>query len=131
MNAPASEKIKIALIDPDPAAVARIKEMAAASSLPAVVSDVMSGETPELKDADLIVISLASFDETSREAVVRVRSGFPAAPLIVLSGPGGSTWTGEVLGLGAQHVLDKGALTPEKLSSTIRYYARYARRTGP
>lgn len=128
MDAPPDDKIRVALIEPEPRVAQRIKELVSAGSLPVVVSDAISAERPELERADIFLISLGGLDAPERETVARMHAGFPRTPLIVL-GLGASVWAGEALRLGAQHVLEKQGLTAEKLSSTIRYYARYAR--GP
>lgn len=123
MDVPSEEKIRIALVETPAYEATRIGELVSAGSLSTVVS--------ELADAAIILLGLGRLDAPEKEALARVRAGFPHTPVIVLAGTEDTSWTGEALSLGVQHVLDKGRQTPEKLASTIRYYVRYGRRLGP
>lgn len=130
MPAP-DEKIRVALIQPEALEVARIKELVKAGSLSVELADVIASERPDLGEAQLILIGLGRLDGPERETLERVHAGYPQIPMIVLAEADNTDWTAEALSLGAQHVLDKSRQTPEKLSSTIRYYVRYGRRAGP
>ncbi len=128
---PADEKIRIALIQPEAAEVARIKDLVKAGSLSVDLADVIASERPDLGGAQIILVGVGRLEAPERETLERVHAGYPHIPMIVLADGDGADWTGEALSLGAQHVLDKSRQTPEKLSSTIRYYVRYGRRAGP
>ncbi|MEQ1919397.1 MAG: hypothetical protein ABL955_09370 [Elusimicrobiota bacterium] len=117
--------IKIALIEPDAKDSARIKELVKTGSVPAEVADAMTSASPDLAKAEIILLSLHRLDATGKELLARLHAGFPETPLVVLSGSDAAAWASEAVRLGAQHVLPKSELTPEKISSTLRYYVHY------
>ncbi|MDD5303287.1 MAG: hypothetical protein PHS14_09280 [Elusimicrobia bacterium] len=117
--------IKIALIEPEASDVARIRELVKTGSIPADVADVMASENPDLESAEIMLIGLHDLGATERELLARLHAGFPATPLIVLAGSDSPSLAAEAVRLGAHHVLLKSRLTPEKLSSTIRYFVHY------
>lgn len=125
MNAPHEESVKIALIEPEPRHAVWIEELLLLAGVPAEVADVMACERPDIADAEIILIGLESLGALEREALTRLHAGFPQIPLVVLAGSDASSWAGEAVRLGAQHVLIKDELTSNKLASTIRYYAYY------
>lgn len=118
--------IKIALIEPDAKDSARIKELVKTGSVPADVADALASASPDLDGAEIILLGLQSLGATEKELLTRIHSGFPKTPLVVLAGSGSAAWASEAVRLGAQHVLPKSDLTPEKISSTLRYYVHYA-----
>lgn len=126
MNTSAHEgSVKIALIESDARAVSWIEELVLMGSVPADVADVMAAECPDLGNAEIILIGLQRLGGPEREALARLHAEFPRTPLVILAGADASTWAGEAVRLGAQHVLSKSELTPDKLSSALRYYAYY------
>ncbi|MDD5303288.1 MAG: hypothetical protein PHS14_09285 [Elusimicrobia bacterium] len=132
MNAAHDGSVKIALIEAEPRDVAWIEELVTMGSVPADVADVMASERPDIDGSDIILLGLRSLGDLEREALARLHAGFPRIPLVVLAGEDGSSWAGEAVRLGAQHVFFKSQLTPDKLSSMIRYYAYYcASPVGP
>ena len=117
--------IKIALIEPDAKDSDRITDLMKMGSVPAEVADAMASANPDLAEAEIILLGLQSLDATGKELLVRLHAGFPKTPLVILAGADAATWASEAVRLGAQHVLPKNQLTPEKLSSTLRYYVHY------
>lgn len=117
--------VKIALIEPEAGDAARLKELIAAGSVPAEVADAMADESPHLADAEIILIGLDRLGATEKELLSRLHAGFPKTPLIVLAGAQAAASSGEAVRLGAQHVLLKSQLTPDKLASTLRFYVHY------
>lgn len=82
---------------------------------------------PEIGDAQLILIGLQSLDAPEKKALARLHARFPSVPVVILAGADASSWVGDAVQLGAMHLLYKNQLTPEALSSTIRYCAQNAR----
>ena len=117
--------IKIALIEPEAKDAARIKELVRTGSVPALLVDAMASASPDLRDAEIILLGLQSLDMTGKELLARLHAGFPETPLVVLAGADAAAWASEAVRLGAQHVLLKSQLTPDKLSSTLRFYVHY------
>lgn len=126
MNAMHEGSIKVALIEPEAGDVAWISELARAGDAPVDITDEIAAANPHIADAEIILLGLQELGEVEIEALTRLHAGFPRTPLIVLAGPGVAARAGEAVGFGAQHVLAKDDLTPAKLSSTLRYFLRYA-----
>lgn len=120
--------IKISLIEPDASEVAWTRKLVESCSLSAELADAMSAEEPDFNGADIIMIGLQNLSGPATELLAKLKARFPLTPLIVLAGTDAADWSGAAVRLGAQHVLDKSSLTPEKLSSTLRYYAHYVGR---
>lgn len=127
MSAPPDDPIRVALIEPEAADAAWITELARSADAPARIVDEIAAERPDLEGAGIILLGLQRLGEVEVEALTRIHAGFPRTPLVVLAGPDVAARSGEAVGLGAQHVAAKKELTPEKLSSLIRYYTAYAR----
>ena len=125
MNENPEGAIKIALIEPDANDSKRIKEMLTTGTVPSQVTDALLSVSPDLADAEIILLGVQSLGATEKELLLRLHVGFPKTPLILLAGPGSAAWASEAVRLGAQHVLAKSELTPEKFSSTLRYYVHY------
>lgn len=126
MNAMNDGSIKVALIEPEPGDAAWISDLVRAGEGPVSVTDEIAAERPDIADAEIILLGLAQLGAVEIEALTRLHAGFPKTPLIVLAGPAVAARAGEAVGFGAQHVLLKSELTPEKISSAMRYYLRYA-----
>jgi len=126
MNAMHDGSIRIALIEPEPGDVGWISDLVRAGEAPVNVTDEIAAERPDIADAEIILLGLGQLGEVEIEALTRLHAGFPKTPLIVLAGPAVAARAGEAVGFGAQHVLLKSELTPEKISSALRYYLRYA-----
>lgn len=125
MNTKHDGSVRVALIEPAASEVAWIASMVQTGSVPAEVADVMTHEHPDMTDAEIILIGLESLGETEIFALKSLRAGFPHTPLLVLAGPEAAAASWDALRLGAQLVLPKTSLTPEKLSSALRFYTHY------
>lgn len=126
MTGKPAESIKITLIEPEASEVAWARKMVESCSLSAELADAMSSERPDFEGADIIMVGLQGVGAPETELLTQLKSRFPLTPVIVLAGADAAAWSGAAVRLGAQHVLDKSSLTPEKLSSALRYYAHYA-----
>lgn len=126
MNAATAGSIKISLIEPRAADVGWISELARAGEAPVSVTDEIASERADIGDAEIILLGLEELGSVEIEALTKIHAGFPRTPLIVLAGPAVAARAGEAVSLGAQHVLVKSELTPEKLSSALRFFLRYA-----
>lgn len=126
MNATNAGSIKISLIEPQAGDVGWISELARAGDAPVSVTDEIASERTDIGDAEIILLGLEELGSVEIEALTKIHAGFPRTPLIVLAGPAVAARAGEAVGFGAQHVLVKSELTPEKLSSALRYFLRYA-----
>lgn len=130
MNAMHDGSLKIALIEPEPGDAEWISDLVAAGNAPADIVDEIAAETPDLSNAEIILIGLERLGAVEAEALTKLHAGFPRIPMIVLAGPDMAAHAGEAVGLGAQHVLAKSELTSAKLASTLRYYSHYTTHTA-
>lgn len=128
MTAKPEGSIKISLIEPEATEVAWTRKLVESCSVSAELADAMKAERPDFDGADIIMVGLTGVGAPETELLSKLKARFPRTPLIVLAGGDAAAWSGEAVRLGAQHVLDKSALTPEKLASTLRYYAHYVGR---
>jgi hypothetical protein len=135
MNTRPDGSVKIALIMPEEREAVWIEELLLIAGVPADVVRVDPLGTFErsgLGDAEIIFIRLQILGAPEKEVLANLHAVFPRIPLVVLADADASSWAGEAVRLGAQHVLIKSRLTSERLSSTIRYYAYYVSdRNGP
>lgn len=126
MNATNAGSIKISLIEPQAGDVSWISELARSGDADVNLTDEIASERTDIGDAEIILLGLEELGSVEIEALTKLHAGFPGTPLIVLAGPAVAARAGEAVGLGAQHVLVKSELTPEKLSSALRFFLRYA-----
>jgi DNA-binding NarL/FixJ family response regulator len=118
--------VRIALIETEEDDAAWVQAMLETAG---VATDVKRAAWPtpfdrtDIGAADLILIGIEHLDAPEREALNLLHAWYPRVPLVVLAGADAFAWAGQAVRLGALHLLLKSRLTPQALSSTVRYCA--------